>query len=114
MRLILLIVLITVISFVLQLFLPWWIIAVVVWMLTFLLGDKWWKAFLAGFIGIALGWLAMSLFMHFRNDGLLTAKVATLLTLPSGAILIIVTALLGGLVGGFSGLAGYCSRRVFR
>lgn len=113
MRLILLIIAIAVISFVLQLFLPWWIIALVAWVLTFLGATQGWKAFLAGFTGIAIGWLVMCLFLHIRNNGLLTAKVATLFKLPNGTLLILVTVLLGGLVGGFAGLAGYFSRKVF-
>ncbi|WP_026463324.1 hypothetical protein [Adhaeribacter aquaticus] len=104
--------LITIVGFLLQLFLPWWILAVVSFVLAFLLARKISHAFVAGFNGIALGWLAMALFQHIRNDGILTTRVATLFTLPHPFLLVLVTVILGGLVGGIAALAGFFTRKV--
>ena|SRR5688500_9749155 len=104
--------LITVIAFLLQLFLPWWILAVVAFGLAFGLARHAQQAFLAGFAGIGLGWLIMSLFFHVRNQGLLTAKVAVLFTLPSSLLLILVTVLIGALTGGLFALAGFFCRKL--
>ncbi|MDB5264134.1 MAG: hypothetical protein JWQ14_3417 [Adhaeribacter sp.] len=98
-------------SILLQWVLPWWILAVVAFVLAFWLAHRGGEAFWAGFGAIALGWLALSLFFHVRNDGLLTSRVATLFTLPQPWLLLLITALLGGLVGGVAALTGYFFRR---
>lgn len=105
---------IALVAFVLQLFLPWWILAVVTFFLAFWLAPKAGQAFLAGFAGIGVGWLGLSLFQHIRNEGLLTAKVATLFTLPHPVLLILVTVIISSLVGGFSALAGYLVRSALK
>ena len=104
--------LITFIAFGLQLFLPWWIVAIVAFGLAFGLARRPGQAFLAGFAGIGLGWLFMSLFFHIRNEGLLTAKVAALFTLPNSLLLILVTVLIGALIGGLFALAGFFCRKL--
>ncbi|MGV3586075.1 MAG: hypothetical protein ACO1OF_03645 [Adhaeribacter sp.] len=103
--------LLLVLSFALQWVLPWWILAVVAFVLAFWLAKKGNGAFLAGFGAIFLGWLGLSLFFHLRNDGILTSRVATLFTLPQPWLLLLVTAVVGGLVGGLAALTGYFFRR---
>lgn len=104
---------ILIIAFALQFFLPWWIVAPVSFGLAAWLGRSGGKAFGAGFAGIGLGWLLLSIFIHFRTEGILTNKVIQLFSLPHPALLLLITALIGGLVGGFSAWAGYCCRRLF-
>ena len=98
-------------SFALQWVLPWWILVVVAFALAFWLANKASVAFWAGFWGIFLGWLGLSLFYHMRNDGLLTSRVATLFTLPQPWLLLVVAVLLGGLLGGLAALTGFLCRR---
>lgn len=102
-----------VLSFALQWVLPWWILAVVAFALAFWLARRAGSAFWAGFGGVGLGWLGLSLFFHLRNDGLLTSRVATLFTLPQPWLLLLITAVVGGLVGGVAALTGYFFRRAF-
>jgi len=104
-------ILITVLGFALQWVLPWWILAIICFALAFWLARRAGEAFWAGFAGIALGWLVLSLVLHFRNDGILTTRIATLFSLPIPTLLIFITALLGGLVGGLAALSGYFFRR---
>jgi len=105
--------LISILGFIFQLFLPWWSLAVVSFLAALWLASRVGSAFWAGFFGIGLGWLVVSLFFNFRNDGLLAAKVATLFKLPHAALLIIVTVLIGALIGGLAALSGYFFRRLF-
>lgn len=94
-----------------QLFLPWWVSALVAFALAFALAKNGLQAFVAGFAGIGLGWLLYSLFFHWRNAGLLTEKMGILFQLPQSWLLLPLGLLLGGLVGGTAALAGlYCRR----
>ena len=108
-----LVLLILIIAFALQFFLPWWIVAPVSFGLAAWQARGGWAAFGAGFLGIGCGWLLLSAFIHFRTEGILTHKVIQLFGLPSPVLLLLITALIGGLVGGLSAWAGYCCRRLF-
>jgi len=102
--------LILILSLVVQLFMPWWIIALVSFGLAFWKAPNARNAFIAGFAGIALGWLGYSLFIHLRTEGILTERIAHVLSLHNSFFLILVTVLIGGLVGGMAALAGYYCR----
>jgi hypothetical protein len=110
----LLFLLIAFLSFLLQLFLPWWIIAVVAF------GAALWKAtngsyaFWSGFLAIMAVWLLMASFTHIRTDGLLTSRVAALFGLPASFLLILITAIVGGVVGGMAALSGYFVRQAIK
>jgi hypothetical protein len=99
-------------SFILQLFLPWWIIAPVAFGLALWKGASPRQAFWSGFGAIVFSWAATALVIHLRNEGILTAKVAGLFSLPFPALLIAITALVGGLVGGLAALSGFYWQRL--
>lgn len=95
----------------LQIFLPWWVITPLCLVLAFTWPVRGGWAFLAGFIGIGLGWLVLASWLNVRNEGLLAHRVAQLLPLGGyGWLLVFITALLGGLVGGLAALAGAWAR----
>ena len=65
------------------------------------------KAFLAGFLGLFLLWGCVALWLDIRNKGVLSGRIGELLGLGNNSmLLILVTALLGGLVAGFAALSG--------
>ncbi|QNP53534.1 hypothetical protein H9L05_08220 [Hymenobacter qilianensis] len=71
-------------------------------------------AFLAGFAGVGLGWLVLAGWLNIQNEGHLSHRVAELIPLGgSGWLLVLVTAVLGGLVGGLAALAGVWLRQAF-
>lgn len=105
-----------------QLVLPWWSLALVAFAVCFWrdtafggtasqsLGAG--HAFFYGFAGVALVWLVYALLIHFRTDGIFTGRMSQLLLKADAPVsLVLATAILGGLVGGFAGLAGYFARR---
>lgn len=100
-----------------QLVLPWWSLAIVAfavcfWRDTASQGLGTGRAFLYGFAGVALVWLGYALLTHFRTDGIFTGRMSQLLfKADASAGLVLATAVLGGLVGGVAGLAGYFTRR---
>ncbi|MBC6991531.1 MULTISPECIES: hypothetical protein [Hymenobacter] len=90
-----------------QVFLPWWSVAVVAFAAALWLGTHGGWAFLAGFEGVGFVWFALAAWLNVQNQGLLSHRVAQLLPLGgNGWALVVVTAILGGLVGGLAALAG--------
>jgi hypothetical protein len=105
---------IALLTLIVQYFLPWWTIALVAFGVAAGFSRSARGAFLAGFCAIALVWTGAALFSHIRSGGILTERVAALFSLPFPELLIPVTALIGGLVGGLAALSGFFSRRLFR
>jgi hypothetical protein len=93
-------------------FLPWWLIAVVAFLVALLSGLRPGKAFLAGFAGIALFWFVASLLRDIPNDHILSQRMAVLFfKKPSYFGFIGLSVFLGGLVGGMAGWTGALARR---
>jgi len=96
------------------LYFPWWIIAVAAFISVLLIPMRNGKAFLAGFLGIFILWVVLASWINVKNNGVLATKVAQIFPLGGSAfLLILVTALVGGLVGGLAALCGsYLRNRV--
>lgn len=94
------------VAFVLQSFLPWWSMAVGAFLVGAAFANKGWLSFLAGFLGVALLWLGMAFYFDRVTASLLSAKVAQLFPTKTVPLLFLLTAVVGGLVGGFASLTG--------
>jgi hypothetical protein len=98
-------ILIILLSFAGALFLPWWIIALVAFVVAALIHQRPLKAFLAGFLALFILWGVQAFLLDSKNEHLLATKVAAILPLGgSYIVLILVTAFIGGLVAGMSAL----------
>lgn len=107
MKLLLTTILIALLAFILGLFLPWWSIAIVAFLVPLLLQPSIGTGFLSGFLGIFLLWAVVAFWIDQKNNSILSHKIAQLFPLGGSAILLIlVTAFVGGLVGGFAAMAG--------
>lgn len=85
----------------------WWFFAVVTFIVALLIHQKAGKAFLSGFLALFLLWGTLAIWINFKNEGILSAKIASLLPLGgSPVLLIVVTGIIGGLVAGFAALCG--------
>ena len=98
------IIFIILLAWVAEIYLPWWSIAAAAAVGGFLLKSK--ANFLAGFLAIAVLWLVKALLIDMSAAVPLADKVSKVLLVNSKALLMLVTALLGGLVGGFGALTG--------
>ncbi len=106
---------IVIICFLMQLFLPWWIITPLAF------GAAFWKAknashaFSSGFFGVFILWVGTALFYSLPNGNLLANRIGAMLGLPETGINWIIVILISGLVGalaaGFCSLAGYYFRQ---
>jgi len=94
------------------LYFPWWTIAVCGFLAGLLINGTNLSTFFSGFLGIGILWLVQAYNIHYRTDGLLSNRVAELFTLSEGFYLVLVTALVGALVGGFSTLSGLRLRKL--
>lgn len=97
-----------VVCFILQSFLPWWTMAIGAFVVAFLFDNKGLPSFAAGFLGVAILWVGIAGYITIVTDSILTTKIDQLLPINS----FILTALVGGLVGGFSGLTGSLFRKL--
>lgn len=92
----------------------WWSAALVAGLVGLLSRLRTGEAFLAGFWGIALSWLAVMLYADVANDHLLSGRMAQLFKLPSYLIYIMLTFILGGIIGGLPAWAGAHLRKLFQ
>lgn len=94
-------------AFVGGLYMQWWSLAIAAFIIALLIPQRPFKSFLAGFFGIFLLWAVLAWWIDFKNQGILSKKIASLLPLGGSSILLLfVTAFVGGLVAGFAALSG--------
>src|SRR5438477_1066926 len=112
MKLLVAIILTALLAVVGSLYFPWWIIAVAAFISVLLIPMGRGKAFLSGFLGIFILWLVLAWWIDIKNQHVLSNKVAEIFPLGGSSILLIfVTALIGGLVGGLAAMSGSYLRR---
>jgi hypothetical protein len=93
-------------SFISSYFLPWWFVAIIAFLAAFFI-SKAGKPFLSGFAAVFVAWAVLALFKTIPNDNILAKKVAVLFPLGGNWILLLlITAIIGGLVGGMAALSG--------
>ena len=101
MKLLTAIILIALGSAVAEYFLPWWTIAIVAFVVSLAVDLRPGKAFLSGFLGIAVFWLIAALVRDIPNVHILSSEMAVLFfKTPAYGMFIFVTVLAGALVGG--------------
>lgn len=115
MKLIASILLTALLSFIAGLYLPWWSLAIVAFVTALLIPQSLFKSFLSGFVAIFLLWSLLAWWVDAQNESLLSRKIAQLIPLGgSSLLLILVSALVGALVGGFAALTGSSFRRLVK
>ena len=107
MKILVAIVLTALLAFIAGLQLPWWSIAIAAFIVSVIINQRSGIAFLSGFLGIFVLWAGLAWWIDMSNQGVLSGKIALLLPLGGNSVLLIlVTAFIGALVGGFGALTG--------
>jgi len=106
--------LILILSFIVAFITPWWAVAIIAFVMAIYAGKTNWQAFLSGFFAVAIVWSVLILFKSIPNNHVLASRVAVMVHLPGWTVLIMATALLGGLVGGMSALSGVMIKRLLK
>ena len=122
-------------SAVFQLYLPFWIVGVIALIVGFLFAQRprRWSfskrkqrgsySFWAGFLAIFLLWGLIAWVFDTQNDSILSTRIAGMLFSEAGAslsdgtksyLLILLTGLMGGLLAGFSSMAGNAFGEIVR
>ncbi|MEO1021652.1 MAG: hypothetical protein AAFW89_03845 [Bacteroidota bacterium] len=93
-------------AFLLNLLLPWWSIAIAGLVAGFFFKKNALPSFGWGFLALFLLWGLQSTFIHIMNHGVLSSRIAHTLQVGNPYLVILATAVIGGLVGGLSCMTG--------
>ncbi len=107
MKFIIAVLLTALLGFAFPLYFWWWSFAATSLLVAIIIRQSPGKSFLSGFIAIALLWAVQAAILDAANNHLLSHKVALLLPFNgSGVVLLLITAIIGGLVSGMAALTG--------
>lgn len=113
MKFLLMIILMVGLAFCACLFLPWWSIAPAVFLVAVFSDHKPPAAFLGGFLALFFLWGGLSWWMSSANDHLLAGKMSIIILQSNQPyMLILLTALIGGIVAAFAALSGSMLRLI--
>jgi hypothetical protein len=103
------IIVIVFVGFVLELFFPWWSVAAAAFVGGLLLNTR--LNFLAGFLAVGLLWIGKALISEVSSTSDFADRVARIFMLYNKTLLLLITFLLAGLVGGFASMTGGALRK---
>ena len=87
----------------LGLYFPWWTVVFAGMLTGFFIPQHWGLSFLSAFTGVFLLWGLMALFISVSNDHILAKRISMLVIKNNSPyLIIIITALIGGLTSGLS------------
>jgi hypothetical protein len=113
MKTILQIIFTTLLSYIIQKFLPWWSVTICAGIIALFNSNTRFAAFWGGFVGVSLLWMGYATYIDIESHSILSQKVLSLFYVKSVSALIILTGCIGGIVGGMGALCGQLLRKVF-
>jgi hypothetical protein len=100
---------ILILALLLELIFPWWTIAIAGFIGGLMFNTR--GNFAAGFLAIAILWTAQALIVQSSAAAPLAERVAAILMVKKVEFLFLLTAVIGGLVGGFAAMSGSALRK---
>ena len=98
----------------LNLFMPWWSVLFPSLLVGLWLSETGKKAFSIGVLGAGLAWFGHALYIHFANNAILSTRIADMMQVGSPFLVLLITFVIGGLLGGMGTLMGYLFRKNLR
>jgi len=99
-------------SFAAGLYLPFWSVALVSFVVAVFIYQKPGMAWITGFVSILIFWGLLAFWIDTLNDSILSTRMASLFPLGgSGSLLILITAVVGAIIGGLAALSGSFLRK---
>ena len=91
---------------------PYWAVMIALTVLAGIIRPSGWGGFFGGGLGMGLVWLGQTVYISAVTSSTLPDKMGALMGLGSGLNLMLLTAVLGFILGGFSGLLGVLFRNL--
>ena len=91
---------------------PYWVVMIALAVLAVLIRPSAWGGFFGGGLGMGLTWLGQTAYISAVTSSTLPDKMGALMGLGSGLSLMVLTAVLGFILGGCSGLLGVMFRNL--
>lgn len=91
---------------------PYWVVMFALAVLAVIIRPSVWGGFFGGGLGMGLAWLGQTVYISAVTSSTLPDKMGALMGFGSGLSLMILTAVLGFILGGFSGLLGVMFRNL--
>jgi hypothetical protein len=102
-------------AFIMGYFFEWWTVAIAAFIAGAIFGKTSGETFAKGSVAVSSLWLLTTWYYHFTTQGILSNKIAQILPVGGNVgLLITLTVLIGGLVGGWGAMSGYMVRNLFR
>ena len=95
-------------------YMPWSMVAACAFFVSITHNLKPKDGFISGFLGVVLCWLVIALWRDLPNEHILSDRMAGLLGLPNGWLFMLVTVIIGGVVGALAGWSGGMMNKAFR
>jgi hypothetical protein len=93
---------------------PFWVVMISIGILSAAIYPNGIGGFLGGGLGMGLAWMGQSIFLSITSASPLPDRMGELMGLGSGMTLVAATAVVGFLLGGFSGWTGVLFRNVLQ
>ncbi len=94
--------------------LPFWAVMILIAILSTFMNERGAVSFIAGALGMGLAWLGQSLYLLVMTPGDLPNRMGELMGIGTGMSLVVITGIVGFLLGGFSAWTGSLFRRILR
>lgn len=106
---------IIVLTFLMGYFFEWWTVAIAAFIGGAIFGKSSGETFARAMVAVMILWSLMVCYYHFSTQGILSNKIAQILPVGGNVgILIVITVLIGGIVGGWGAMSGFLVRNLFR
>lgn len=102
-----------VLAFLLLQMTPWWSMAIIAGLVAAVIHPNGPQSFFSGFLGIGLAWGISAFMINSQNDSILASQLGDLFGGVGPIALILITAIVGSLLGGFGALTGSLARGIF-
>ena len=97
-----------------QLFFEWWLMAVVCYFVSAILGKTAWGVFFSAFFAVFFVWATKAFWADLQNEQILSGRIAELFGLSAGSEwLFAIVAVIGGVIAAFAAISGYYTKRIF-
>ncbi len=106
-------IIISTLTYLMGLIAPWWSAITAAALVAFFLPGNNFNAILSGFMGVGLIWMVLAWKIDVETKSIMSNKMIELFPVDDVNMLIIITAIIGGLAGALGAFSGNSFRQIF-